>query len=366
MDEMENKDFDVSEELDLDEDLENENLDDFEDDLEEETAAAGTLKPGAVPGETKAEMLATFTQLLAQLGKEDLSKFFNDSQAVFGPNKAPGAEDKAAANRASVDMKPSAAVGKGAWKEDVDHMFGEDLSEEFKEKAETVFEAAVNTRLNIEAVRLEEEFNEAFVSLQEEMQQELEEQIAAITESVVDKLDAYINYCVEQFMEENALAIENGLRLEIAENFIQGLHNLFAENFIAVPEEKLDLVAEMKAELEETRAQLNEVLDEKIQLEGLVVESTKDSIIDELSEGLALTQAEKLRALTEDLEFTDTETFRKKVNIVKENYFTDKKVTAPTGLITESIDGEDGNEDKPRYVAPGMERYVEAIKKTAK
>ncbi len=124
----------------------------------DEASAADTLKPGAGSGggDTKAQTLATFTSLLAQLGKDDLSKIFNDVQSQFGPNKAPGAEDKAASNRATVAMKPSDAVGKGAWKEDIDDMFGDDLTEDFKEKAEVVFEAALNTPMNLEVARLEE------------------------------------------------------------------------------------------------------------------------------------------------------------------------------------------------------------------
>lgn len=335
----------------------------------DEASAADTLKPGGGSGggDTKAETLATFTSLLSQLGKEDLSKLFNDVQAQFGPNKAPGAVDNSASNRATVDMKPSAAVGKGAWKEDVDEMFGEDLSEEFKERAEVVFEAALNTRMNLETARLEEEYEAYKTELEEAFEETLEEQTAVIMEEMTNKLDQYLDYCVEQWMEENKLAIENSLRADIAEDFIQGLHNLFAEHYIRVPDEKIDLVAEMKAELEEVKNQLNETLDEKISLQAVINEATMEATLEEVSEGLAETQIEKLRTLSEGIEFTDAETYRKKLEIVKEQYFKTAKTATSTGLITEEIDGEDDSAPgSTGFTAPGMDKYVRAIAKAVK
>lgn len=343
--------------------VETDNLDQID-----EASAADTLKPGAGSGgtESKAVMLSTFTSLLSQLGKEDLSKLFNDVQAQFGPNKAPGAEDKAASNRATVDAKPSAAVGKGAWKEDIDDMFGgEDLSEEFREKAETVFEAAVSARMNLETVRLEEEFAAKEAELEEAFEVALEEETAKIFEDVSSKLDQYLDYVVEQWMEENQVAIDNGLRLDIAENFMQGLHNLFAEHYITVPDEKIDLVAEMKAEVEELKAKLNEAVDHKLELQAVIDEATMEATLEEVSEGLAETQIEKLRTLAEGIEYTDAETYRKKLEIVKENYFTAKKPTASTGLITEEIDGSD--EDTRDVTLPqNMQMYAKAISKSVK
>ena len=336
------------------------------DDLHE--AAVDTLKPGAGSGgtESKAVMLSTFTTLLAQLGKEDLSQLFNDVQAQFGPNKAPGATDNAASNRATVDMKPSAAVGKGAWKEDIDDMFsGDDLSEEFRERVETVFEAAVNARTNIEAVRLQEAFDELETELEEAFEVALEEQTGKIFEDVASKLDQYLDYVVEQWMEDNQIAIDQGLRLDIAENFMQGLHNLFAEHYITVPDEKIDLVAEMKAENDQLKAMLNEVVDNKLELEAVINEATKEATLEEVSEGLAETQIEKLRTLAEGIDYTDATTYRKKLEIVKENYFTARKPSTSTGLITEEIDGSDS--DVRETVLPqNMQMYATAISKSAK
>lgn len=333
----------------------------------QETAAVDTLNPGAGSGgtESKAMMLATFTQLLAQLGKEDLSNIFNQVQAQFGPNQAPGAVDNSQQNLATIQTKPSAATG-GAVKEDIDEMFGEDLSEDMKEKASVIFEAAVNTRITIEEARLQEAFDAKVEELEESFNQRLEEETAAIFEDLTTKLDQYLDYCAEQWMEENKLAIENSLRADIAEGFIQGLHDLFAEHYIRVPDEKIDLVAEMKAELEEVKSKLNETLDEKIELETVINEATKQAAIDEVCEGLALTQAEKLRTLAEGLEYTDGDSYRKKLEIVKENIFKKTK-TASTGLISEEIDGEDTTEAATTgYTAPGMDLYLQAIKKSVK
>lgn len=334
----------------------------------DEASAADTLKPGAGSGgtESKAETLATFTQLLAQLGKEDLSKLFNDVQSQFGPNKAPGAEDKSDANRSSVAMKPSAAVGKGAWKEDIDEIFGsDDLTEDFKEKASTVFEAAVEARCILEETRLQEQFETLAAELEEEFEQKLEETSTAMFEELSTKLDQYLDYVVEQWMEANELAIETQLRAEIAEGFMAGLQNLFAEHYITVPEDKLDVFAEMKAELDATKAKLNESIDEKLALQSVIDEATKEALLDEVSEGLAVTQSEKLRTLAEGLEFTDAETFKKKLEIVKENYFTEKKLSVATGLITEEIDGTD--EAVNESVLPAsMSKYVETISKSIK
>lgn len=347
---------------------ENQEFEDDGDELEEGNAA-DTLKPGAGSGgtESKAVTLATFTSLLSKLGKEDLSNFFNDSQAVFAKNKVPGGVDKAAANRGTVNMKPSAAVGSGAWKEDIDDMFSdEELTEEMREKTETIFEAAVNTRMSLETVRLEEEFEAKEAELEEAFEVALEEETTKMFEGLSSKLDQYLDYVVEQWMEENEVAIESGIRTEIAENFMTGLHNLFSENYLTVPEEKLDFVADMKAELEEMRESMNNVIDEKLELEAIIIEATKEATLEEVSDGLAETQIEKLRTFAEGIEYVDADTYRKKLDIVKENYFKAGKTKADTGLITEAIDGFDSTEEPGRGVEPQMDHYVKAIKKAVK
>jgi hypothetical protein len=335
------------------------------DDNIQEVAAADTLKPGGGSGgtESKAEMLATFTSLLAQLGKEDLSSIFNAVQAQYGPNNAPGAVDNSGKNASTLNMKPSAAVGTGAWKEDIDDMFGDDLTEEFREKAETIFEAAVNTRINLEVVRLEEELETITTDLEDQFNEALEEKSAEIFEDLSEKLDQYLDYVIEQWMEENQLAVENSLRADIAEDFISGLQNLFAEHYITVPDEKIDLVAEMKAELEELKTKLNETIDTKLELENVLNEAVIEATLDDVSTGLVETQIDKFRTLAEGIEFTDADTYRRKLEIIKENYFSGKKrVSTSTGLITEEIDGTD--DSLTESVPAHMQQYMQAISKT--
>ncbi len=336
-----------------------ETLDIVDNDIQE-TASADTLQPGAGSGgtESRAEMTAAFVQLLNQLGKEDLSDLFNRTLEQIGheADQVPGSAEQ---NRATIAAKTV--------KEDIDDMFSDDeLSEELREKATVVFEAAVNTRMALESQRLEEEFEAAVAELQESYEEALQEQANSIFEDVSEKLDQYLNYCVEQWMEANELAVETSLRTQIAENFMAGLQNLFTEHYISIPDEQLDVLGEMKAQIVNLTAQLNEAVDQKLELESLVAEATKEATLEEVSEGLAATQVEKLRTLAEGIEFTDGDTYRKKLEIVKENYFNKQKPAASsTGLITESIDGDVASEE-PRYKAPQISKYVEAISKSVK
>ena len=323
-----------------------------------EEAAADTLKPGAGSGggETRAEMLATFTSLLAQLGKEDLSDLFNRTLAQIGHEADAIPPNAAAKNAATIQVK-----------EDIEEMFsGDDLSEEFREKASVIFEAALNTRINLEVAKLEEEFEEATVALQEEFEQALEEELESSITDISEKLDLYLDYVIEQWMEENTIAVESALRTEIAEDFISNLHNLFTEHHIKVPESKVDLVSEMKSEIDSLKEALNSTLDEKIALQNIIEEASKEATLDEVAEGLAATQAEKLRTLSEGIEYVDETSYRRKLEIVKENYFGPRKAAASTGFITESIDGEDTDVSNTPAVPAEMSKYVAAISKSVK
>lgn len=341
-----------------------ENLDNID-----ESAASDTLNPGAGSGgtESKAAVLATFTQLLAQLGKEDLTSLFGQVQAQYGPNANLGVSDNSNSNKASIksggaapaDLMPTLGV-----KEDVDEMFaGDELSEEFMERAEVVFEAALNTRLTLEKTKLEEEFDAKVVAIEEAAEVALNEKATEIFEEVSNKLNDYLDYSVEVWMNENKLAIETSLRAEIAENFIEGLHSLFTENYITVPENKLDIVAEMKEEIETLKNKLNEAVDENIQLTSQVNESSKGDIVAQVAEGLTAVQADKLHSLAEGLEFGSTDLFRKKVELIKENYFGSRK-TNPTGILTEETD--DTVAPKAASSDVNMDQYLKAITKIAK
>jgi hypothetical protein len=316
----------------------------------EESAGSETLKPGA--GSSTVEKLATFTSLLAQLKGEDLSHFLNDALAQIGKEAALTPSATAPGGKPALGQMPRATLG--AVKEDIAAMFsGEDLTEEFKESASTLFEAALTARMNLETVRLEEEFAEA-----------LSEQVEEVKEEMTSKIDQYLDYVVEQWVEENKLAIETSLRSEIAENFMEGLRNLFAESYINVPDEKIDVLGELHAQIEELAAKLDESINTTLELQAVIDEATEEATFDEVSEGLAATQVEKLRTLAEGIEFNDAETYAKKLNIIKDKYFTEGKKVVSTGVISE--EAEDLNEETAAPVPAHMAHYTAAISRTLK
>lgn len=313
----------------------------------EESAGSDTLKPNP----TTVEKLATFTSLLAQLKGEDLSHFLNDALAQIGKEAALTPSATAPGGKPALGQMPRATLG--AVKEDITAMFAdEDLTEEFKESASTLFEAALTARMNLETVRLEEEYA-----------QTLSEEVETIKEEMTTKIDQYLDYVVEQWVEENKLAIETSLRAEIAENFMEGLRNLFAESYINVPDEKVDVLGELQAQIEELEAKLDESINTQLELQSVIDEATKEATFDEVSEGLAATQVEKLRTLAEGIDFSDAETYAKKLNIIKDKYFTEGKKPVSTGVIAEEA------EELTEQAAPvpaHMAHYAAAISRTVK
>tara|TARA_R110000737_G_scaffold281729_1_gene288350 strand:+ start:611 stop:1552 length:942 start_codon:yes stop_codon:yes gene_type:complete len=234
--------------------------------------------------------------------------------------------------------------------EAVDEIFGgEDLSEDFKERAAVLFETVVLGKVNAEVERLEEEFSS-----------KLDEQAELATEDLTKKVDAYLDYVAEQWMEENTLAVESGIRSDIAESFISGLKELFSEHRIDVPEEEVDLVAEMAEKIEALEASLNEQIDTNIEVSKELDEAKKSDVFDSLCEGIANTQAEKLRSLTEGLEYVDLDDFKRKVEIIKENYFGKSEISEEVDELDPIVD----DSEDTKYVDPQMARYAQAISKT--
>ena len=234
--------------------------------------------------------------------------------------------------------------------EAVDEIFGgEDLSEDFKERAAVLFETVVLGKVNAEVERLEEEFSS-----------KLDEQAELATEDLTKKVDAYLDYVAEQWMEENTLAVESGIRSDIAESFISGLKELFSEHRIDVPDEQVDLVAEMAEKIEALEASLNEQIDTNIEVSKELDEAKKSDVFDSLCEGIANTQAEKLRSLTEGLEYVDLDDFKRKVEIIKENYFGKSEVSEEVDELDPIVD----DSEDTKYVDPQMARYAQAISKT--
>lgn len=251
--------------------------------------------------------------------------------------------DTSAQNKASVAMK-----------EDMEAMFdGEQLSEQFKEKATTFFEAAVHARVQ-----------ERIESLEEEYESKLNESLNEFAEDITAKIDEYMDYVVEEWFKENEVAIDSALRSEIAEDFINGLKDLFTEHYIDIPEEKVNVVEELAAQVEELQIKLNTSIEEQIELKKVIDEQTRQLVFSEVSEGLVATQVDKLLTLSEGVEFEDAESYKRKLETLKEGYFTGKR---PSQLIVESeIDSAEPLEPSAAPVAPEVARYVSAISRTVK
>ena len=224
------------------------------------------------------------------------------------------------------------------------------LSDEFKAKSAIIFETAIKSKISTEVERLENEY-----------QSRLDEELDATRSDLVEKVDSYLNYVVEQWMDDNKVALQTGLRTEIAEKFMTSLKDLFTESYIEVPESKVDLVDELAAEVEELEAASNEAISKQMEMQEELEELKRQKVIAEASEGLAATQVEKLKKLAEDVDFESEETFAEKVKTIKESYFTKK--------TTESADIEEAVEDGDAVVeatSDVMAQYLSAIQKTNK
>ncbi len=226
----------------------------------------------------------------------------------------------------SIKAKSSDRVPKFITKEDQNYseeikaiFEGEKLSEDFMNKAKTIFEARLLDRVS----KIEEELEEKYKNM-------LEDTIKSITEELEEKIESYIQYVAEQWMKENELAIETGLRAELAEDFINGLKNLFVEHYMEIPEDKVNIVEELSSQVLQMEEKLNEVLDENIKIKKSLVESKKLEIISNISEGLIDTHAEKLKKLAESVEFISEEDYAGKLKMIKENYFSDGSVKKAT------------------------------------
>jgi hypothetical protein len=237
-------------------------------------------------------------------------------------------------------------------KEDVDAlMTGEDLSEEFKTKAATVFEAAIKSKLRLEIDRIHEE-----VSSEKETEQE------TFKEELTEKVDTYLNYVVEEWTKENELAIERGLKGEIAEDFISGLKQLFEDHYIDVPDEKYDVLEAQSEKIAELEEKLNESIQKNVEMTEDNSLLVREQVFTEVSEDLAQTEIEKFKGLVEDVDFTDEESFREKLSTLKESYF--PKVKPATG--TRAIDDEDGGTAQDIDTTDTMHKYMSAISRDQK
>ena len=211
--------------------------------------------------------------------------------------------------------------------EDVNALIaGEELSEEFKEKTKTIFEAAVKAKLAEQTKKIEEAF-----------EARLSEQVETVKAELAEKMDKFLTYVAEEWKKENELEIHNGIKLEMVENFMQGMKNLFEENYVELPEDKYDVLEEMTQKLDEMEEKLNEQIEKNMSLNGTITTFVRESVITDVSKGLAQTQAEKLASLAEGVEFESEESFRAKLETIKENYFPKAKVELKEDIATEEV-----------------------------
>jgi hypothetical protein len=238
--------------------------------------------------------------------------------------------------------------------EDIQALFADDetISEDFKSRAATIFEARVFDRV----AQIQEQIEEEYAG-------QLVEAVETIKEELTEKVDDYLNYVVEQWMEENAIAVESGLRSEITEDFIAGLRNLFAEHYIDVPEDKVNLVDELASKVEELEEKLNEEIETNIQYKKQLTEAVKVQLVNEVCEGLTATQVEKIKALAESVEFSTEEEFVEKLETIRENYFPSGMKKANASQLHETVDDTDGN-DKKLSSDPYVASVMQAISKT--
>jgi len=301
-------------------------------------ARKGDKKNSDPMPKTKAGMINAAYQAMSKMKKEDLamrlSKFMGEDVELADEVVA----EAAAAPEVQFDYdgELNALVESEAT-----------LSEEFKAKTAVLFEAAVKTKLSEEISRLEEAYAE-----------ELESEVASTKEDIVEKVDSYLNYVVESWMEENKVAIQTGLRTEIAEGFMGKLKDLFSESYVEVPESKVDLVDELAAANEELEESFNDAVAKAIALGEELETYKRESIIREASRDLAETQVEKLSSLVEGIDFEDEETFAEKVKIVKESHFAKKTAEA----VVEETESEEISEE----VSDVMAQYLNAIRKSNK
>ena len=237
--------------------------------------------------------------------------------------------------------------------QDVQALFeGEELSEEFQSKARTIFEAAIK-----------EKVSEIKENLQTAYEQALVEEVASVRDELTERVDAYLEYVADEWIQENQLQVESGLKTEMTESFLEGMKSLFEEHYVSVPEDKYDVLESMVDKLDEMESKLNEQIERNVALNQRLAESTSDVILADVSEGLALSQKEKLASLASNVEFESETDYREKLEKLKESYFPSK--TSAPSAHSETI-SEGTAVDSPRQVSSAMEAYMQTLSRVAK
>ena len=229
---------------------------------------------------------------------------------------------------------------------------GEELSEEFQNKARTIFEAAIRTKLS----EIKEQVKVSY-------EEKLVEEVASIKEELKDRVDSYLEYVADEWVQENKIAIEHGLKSEMTESFLEGMRGLFEEHYVTIPEEKYDVIESMVDKLDEMEGKLNEQIEKNVALNKRLAESVSDVVFAEVTDGLAQTQKDKLAGLVDNVEFESETAYREKLNTLKESYFPTQKAQRNT---TENLTEETGSTDYTSSVTPSMEAYLKTLTRVSK
>ena len=247
---------------------------------------------------------------------------------------------------AETEVKEEEVIEEINIEDDVNALLGgEELSEEFREKAKLVFETALGAKVA--------EVKEA---LEAKYQETLEEKIAAEKTALSERVDSYLEYVADEWFTENALAVEQGLKTDMTESFLSGMHSLFEEHYVSIPEDKYDVLESMVEKLDDMETKLNEQIEKNINLNSRLGESVADGILGDVSEGLASTQKEKLASLSESVEFESEESYREKLETLKESYFSGKAPSSKSETLSEGVDSADAPD-----VSNSMSAYLKSL-----
>jgi hypothetical protein len=307
---------------------------------------------------TKIGMINAMVEYMKGHKKDDIAASYTKLMSAFEPDEDDDEDDDNEEEAKESKKTKNVKEVKKVTKEDIDvsddvkALFGEeDLSEEFKESATTIFEAAVVSKIN-------EVLDTVSVDMDAELEADKEESIQTLS----TRLDDYLEYVVEEWTKENEVAIDSGIRAEIVENFMEGLRGLFTENYVDIPEEKVDLVDELAAKVQELETSVNEEMEKNIDISKQLQEMKKEQIIESISDGLSENQSDKLKSLADGVEFEDEEDYTKKLETVKENYFPSEEVVSEIADDDEPLEIEDDD----KMVNGSMANYMNAISRSIK
>ena len=311
----------------------------------------GDKKPVKLPG-TKVGMINAVVNAMANLSQKELKQAYGSVHSALAsrPADAKGGETAPVMQGGSKIKEMKMTREDIEVSEDLNALFeGADLTEDTKEKVTTIFEAAVLSKIN-ESVELMA--SQAEIALQEQLDE--------VEKEMTEKVDSYLDYVVEQWMEDNKLAVEQGVRSELVNDFMTGLRNLFTEHYIDIPEEKVDVVEELTDKVENLQAELNEQVERSIALKKQYQENKRVQITSEVAKGLSENQAEKLASLSEGVEYVDEEDFTSKLETIKETYFGEESLTESTS-ITDVDEPLDLTEETNEVIDPAMSAYADVI-----